>query len=59
VSKIGLTKETLDLYGLYYAFRFLGALRENDGLFRRCVRTVREACCSWRLRELRRHRHFC
>jgi hypothetical protein len=56
---LGLTKETLDLYGLYYAFRFLGALRENDGLFRRCVRTVREACCSWRLRELRRHRHFC
>jgi aminoglycoside phosphotransferase (APT) family kinase protein len=27
----GLTRDTLDLYGLYYAFRFLGALRENDG----------------------------
>jgi aminoglycoside phosphotransferase (APT) family kinase protein len=44
---LGLTRETLDLYGLYYAFRFLGALRENDGLFRWCVRTIREACASW------------
>jgi aminoglycoside phosphotransferase (APT) family kinase protein len=42
----GLTKETLELYGLYYAFRFLGALRENDGLFRWCVRTIHEACGS-------------
>lgn len=44
---LGLTRETLDLYGLYYAFRFLGALRENDGLFRWCVRTIREACGWW------------
>ncbi len=43
---LGLTKETLDLYGLYYAFRFLGAQRENDGLFRWCMRTIREACGS-------------
>jgi aminoglycoside phosphotransferase (APT) family kinase protein len=41
---LGLTRETLDLYSLYYAFRFLGARRENDGLFRWCVRTIREAC---------------
>jgi hypothetical protein len=40
---LGLTRETLDLCSLYYAFRFLGALRENDGLFRWCVRTIREA----------------
>jgi aminoglycoside phosphotransferase (APT) family kinase protein len=44
---LGLTRDTLDLYGLFYAFRFLGALRENDGLFRWCVRTIREACGSW------------
>jgi aminoglycoside phosphotransferase (APT) family kinase protein len=44
---LGLTKETLDLYGLYYAFRFLGALRENDSLFRWCVRIIRDACSSW------------
>jgi aminoglycoside phosphotransferase (APT) family kinase protein len=44
---LGLTRDTLDLYGLYYAFRFLGALRKNDGLFRWCVRTIREACGSW------------
>jgi aminoglycoside phosphotransferase (APT) family kinase protein len=44
---IGLTRETLDLYGLYYAFRFLGARRDSDGLFRWCVRTIREACGSW------------
>jgi aminoglycoside phosphotransferase (APT) family kinase protein len=44
---VGLTRETLDLYALYYAFRFLGALRDNDGLFRWCVRTIREACGSW------------
>jgi aminoglycoside phosphotransferase (APT) family kinase protein len=44
---LGLTRDTLDLYGLYYAFRLLGALRENDGLFRWCVRTIREACGSW------------
>jgi hypothetical protein len=42
----GLTRDTLDLYGLYYAFRFLGAVRENDGLFRWCVRTIRGACGS-------------
>jgi aminoglycoside phosphotransferase (APT) family kinase protein len=42
----GLTRETLDLYSLFYAFRFLGALRDNDGLFRWCVRTIREACSS-------------
>jgi aminoglycoside phosphotransferase (APT) family kinase protein len=46
-AALGLTRETLDLYGLYYAFRFLGAVRENDGLFRWCVRTIREACGSW------------
>jgi aminoglycoside phosphotransferase (APT) family kinase protein len=44
---LGLTKETLDLHGLYYAFRFLGVLRENDGLFRWFVRTIREACGWW------------
>jgi hypothetical protein len=44
---LGLTRDTLDLYRLYYAFRFLGALRENDGLFRWCARTIREACGSW------------
>jgi aminoglycoside phosphotransferase (APT) family kinase protein len=43
---LGLTRKTLDLYGLYYAFRFLGARRESDGLFRWCVRTIREACGS-------------
>jgi aminoglycoside phosphotransferase (APT) family kinase protein len=43
---LGVTRDTLDLYDLYYAFRFLGALRENDGLFRWCVRTIREACGS-------------
>jgi aminoglycoside phosphotransferase len=43
---LGLTRDTLDLYGLYYAFRLLGALRENDGLFRWCVRTIRDACGS-------------
>jgi len=43
---LGLTRETLDLYGLYYAFRLLGAQRENDGLFRWCVQTIREACVT-------------
>jgi aminoglycoside phosphotransferase (APT) family kinase protein len=41
---LGLKTETLDLYGLYYAFRFLGAVRESDGLLRWCVRTIRGAC---------------
>jgi aminoglycoside phosphotransferase (APT) family kinase protein len=41
---LGLTRQTLDLYRLYYAFRFLGAVRETDGLFRWCARTIREAC---------------
>jgi aminoglycoside phosphotransferase (APT) family kinase protein len=45
-ESLGLTRETLHLYGLYYAFRFLGARRESDGLFRWCVRTIREACGS-------------
>jgi aminoglycoside phosphotransferase (APT) family kinase protein len=43
---LGLTKETLDLYSLYYAFRCLGAVRQNDGLFRWCVRTIHGACRS-------------
>jgi len=43
---LGLTTEVLDLYSLYYAFRLLGARRENDGLFRWCVRTIGEACAS-------------
>jgi hypothetical protein len=54
---LGLTRDTLDLYGLYYAFRFPGALRENDGLFRWCVRTIRDACIRGDCEELRRHGH--
>jgi aminoglycoside phosphotransferase (APT) family kinase protein len=42
----GLTREMLDLYSLYYAFRLLGARRESDGLFRWCVRTIAKACGS-------------
>lgn len=42
----GLTRQALDLYRLYYAFRLLGAPRDNDGLFRWCVRTISKASAS-------------
>jgi hypothetical protein len=54
---LGLTSDTLDLYGLYYAFRFLGALGENGGLYGACEPSARRAVhgdCE----ELRRHGHF-
>jgi aminoglycoside phosphotransferase (APT) family kinase protein len=40
---LGLTRQVLDMYALYYAFRFLGAPRDGDGLFKWCVRTIGEA----------------
>jgi len=42
--RLGLREQSLTLYRLYYAFRFLGAPRENDGLLRWCVSTIEAAC---------------
>jgi aminoglycoside phosphotransferase (APT) family kinase protein len=41
---LGLKAQSLALYRLYYAFRFLGARRENDGLLRWCATTIDAAC---------------
>ena len=41
---LGLREPSLALYRLYYAFRFLGAPRENDGLLRWCAATIAAAC---------------
>jgi len=40
---LGLNPRSLALYRLYYAFRFLGAPRENDGLLRWCAATIEAA----------------
>ena len=37
---LGLREPSLALYRLYYAFRFLGAPRENDGLLHWCAATI-------------------
>jgi aminoglycoside phosphotransferase (APT) family kinase protein len=41
--RLGLTDDALALYTLYYAFRFLGASRDNDSLLRWCAGQIAAA----------------
>lgn len=42
----GIDDQVLRLYSLYYAFRFLGAPRENDGLLRWCASRIAAASAT-------------